>query len=256
MTASASAPPGDYVFGVAATSGGLVRGTRMRLTVTNGARGFAPPVNVTRTSGFSTGSVKPDGTGVLHAVTDDDSGFVTGSEVFYRRSTDGGATFSAPVKLHATGSRAGESAFTIDPTGRIFVVWSGRVIADPTPRIYFVKSTDGGATFSAPLAVNGNTGYAVLPNVAADRNGNVVVGWYDLSGDVAGRGLVALDERGNELRDARRGLRLADRLHAARRRDRLQEQRVPRLDPADLEHVRDPARDLEGGRRVRRSRRP
>ena len=183
VTASASAPPGDYVFGVAATSGGLVRGTRMRLTVTNGARGFAPPVNATRTAGFSTGSVKADGSGVLHAVTDGDSGAVTGSEVFYRRSTDGGATFSAPVKLHATGSRASASALTIDPTGRIFVVWSGRVIADPTPRIYFVKSTDGGATFSAPLAINGTTGYAVLPNIAADRNGNLVVGWYDLSGD-------------------------------------------------------------------------
>ncbi|MEO8055954.1 MAG: sialidase family protein, partial [Acidobacteriota bacterium] len=183
VTASASAPPGDYVFGVAATAGGLVRGTRMRLTVTNGARGFAPPVNVTRTPGFSTGSVKADGSGVLHSVTDDDSGTVTGSEVFYRRSTDGGATFSAPLKLHATGSLASESAFTIDAAGRIFVVWSGKVIADPTPRIYFVKSTDGGATFSAPLAVNGTTGYAILPNVVADRSGNLVVGWYDVSGD-------------------------------------------------------------------------
>ena len=106
---------------------------------------------------------------------------MTGSEVFYRRSTDGGATFSAPVRLHAAGAYAHESAFTIDPTGRIFVVWSGRVIADPTPRIYITKSTDGGATFSAPAAINGNTGYAVLPNVVADRNGNVVVGWFDLS---------------------------------------------------------------------------
>lgn len=184
VTASASAAPGDYVFGVAATSGSLVRGTRMRLTVTDRARGFAPPANVTQKSGFSMGAVKPDGAGVLHAVMDDDSGFVTASEVFYRRSTDGGATFSAPVKLHPTGARGGQSAFTIDPTGRIFVVWSGRFIADPTPRIYFVKSTDGGATFSTPLALNGNTGYAVLPNVAADRIGNIVVGWYDLSGDV------------------------------------------------------------------------
>jgi PKD repeat protein len=185
VTASVSAAPGDYVFGVAATSGGLVRGTRMRVTVTDRTAGIAPPVNVTRTSGFSTGSVKADGSGVLHAVTDDDSGSVTGSEVFYRRSTDGGATFTAAVKLHATGSFARESAFTIDPTGRIFVVWSGKLAADPTPRIYFVKSTDGGATFSAPLAINGNTGYAVLPNIAADRNGNLVVGWYDLSGDAA-----------------------------------------------------------------------
>jgi hypothetical protein len=182
VTASPSTPPGDYVVGVAASSAGLERGARMRITVTASSRGFGPSVNVTGTPGFSTGSVRADASGVLHAVFDDDSGQVTGSEVFYRRSTDGGATFSAPVKLHATGSYAHQSAFTIDPTGRIFVVWSGRTIADPSPRIYFAKSTDGGATFSAPVAVNGTTGYAVFPNVAADRNGNLVVGWFDLSG--------------------------------------------------------------------------
>ncbi len=182
VTAAASAAPGDYALGVAATSGGLVRGTRMRLTVMDGSRGVAPPVNVTKTAGFSTGSVKVDASSVLHAVTDDDTAQVTGSDVFYRRSADGGATFSAPLKLNATGSFANESAFVIDPTGRVFVVWSGRASGETTPRIYFTRSTDGGATFSAPAPVNGTGGVAVLPTVTADRNGNLVVAWYDLSG--------------------------------------------------------------------------
>jgi len=181
-TASSSAAPGDYVFGVAGSASGLARGTRMRLTVMDGAKGVLPPTNVTRTPGFSTGSVKADAAGVLHMVTDDDSASVTGSDVFYRRSTDGGATFSAPLKLNPPTTYAYESAFTIDPTGRIFVVWSGRGSVDPTPRIYFVKSTDGGATFSTAAPVNGTGGYAVLPNIAADRNGNLVVAWFDVSG--------------------------------------------------------------------------
>jgi hypothetical protein len=181
VTAQASAAPGDYVLGVAASAGGLVRGTRMRLTVMDRSRGIAPPVNVTRTAGFSTGSVKADASGVLHSVADDDTVQAQGSDVFYRRSVDGGATFTAPLKLNATGSSAYESAFTIDATGRIFVVWSGRASGETAPRISFVRSTDGGATFSAPAPVSAAGRIAVLPNVATDRNGNLVVAWYDLS---------------------------------------------------------------------------
>ncbi len=182
VTASASAAPGDYVLGVAASSGGLVRGTRMRLTVTDALREIPPPVNVTGTAGFSTGSVKADAAGVLHAVTDDDTAQVQGSDVFYRRSMDGGATFSAPLKLNPSGSTAYESAFTVDPAGRIFVVWSGRASGETSPRVYVTRSTDGGATFSAPAAVSSASGKAALPNVVADRNGNVIAAWYDVGG--------------------------------------------------------------------------
>lgn len=181
VTASASAAPGDYVLGVAATAGGLVRGTRMRVTVLDGTRGAPPPVNVTRTPGFSTGSVKAGGAGILHAVVDDDSVNVTGSDVFYRRSSDGGTTFSAPLKLNPPTTSANESAFSEDATGRIFVVWSGQGSGDANPRIYFVRSTDGGATFSTAAPVSSAGRIATLPNLAADRNGNLVVAWYDLS---------------------------------------------------------------------------
>ncbi|HVO52590.1 MAG TPA: PKD domain-containing protein [Thermoanaerobaculia bacterium] len=182
VTASASAAPGDYVLGVAASSGGLVRGTRMRLTVMDAARQIAPPANVTRTPGFSTGSVKADSSGVLHSVADDDSQQVTGSDVFYRRSTDGGVTFSTPLRLNASGAFAYESAFAVDATGRIFVAWSGRAPGETSPRIYFARSTDGGATFSAPAAVNAAGGYSVLPSIVADRSGNLVIAWFDVSG--------------------------------------------------------------------------
>jgi PKD repeat protein len=134
---------------------------------------------VTRTPGFSTGSVKADASGFLHAVKDNDSVHVTGSDVFYSSSVD---SFSSSLKLNPSGSSAYESAFTIDPTGRIFVVWSGRASGDAGPRIYFTRSTDGGTTFSAPAAVSGTGGTAVLPNIAADGNGHVFVAWFDVSG--------------------------------------------------------------------------
>ncbi len=180
VSVPASTPPGDYVLGVAATAAGLVRGTRMRLTVRpSGA--LPTPVDVTASAGFSTGTVKSDAAGVLHAVADDDSGAVTGSEVFYRQ-LDGrrdhvlGSAEAAPDRLHR-----GRKRVRVDPAGRIFVVWSGRFIADTAPRIYFVRSTDGGPTFSTPAAVSAGGRIAVLPNVATDGNGNLVVAWYDLS---------------------------------------------------------------------------
>jgi PKD repeat protein len=182
VTASPSAAPGDYVVGVAGAAGGLVRGTRVRVTVANTVPGASVPVNLTRSAGFSTGAVKAGANGVLHAVADDDTASVTGSDVFYRRSTDGGATFSPPLKVNVAGTFASESAFAVDATGRIFVAWSGRAASETTPRIYFARSTDGGATFSAPLAVNGTGGYAILPAIAADANGNIVVAWFDVSG--------------------------------------------------------------------------
>jgi PKD repeat protein len=86
------------------------------------------------------------------------------------------------VKLNPPGSLAYESAFAVDPTGRIFVVWSGRASGETSPRVYVTHSTDGGATFSAPVAVSSASGKAALPNVVADRNGNAIVAWYDVGG--------------------------------------------------------------------------
>ncbi len=73
-------------------------------------------------------------------------------------------------------------------------------------------------------------------------------------GQRAGRGMVALDERGDELLDARPGLRRPGGLRAAGPRDRLEERRLPRVDAAVVDLVRRPALDLEGGRRLRRRR--
>ena len=93
-------------------------------------------------------------------------------------STDGGATFSAPHQIslatewNEPSIRSGSflpSAAVDRKTGNIYVVY--QTVLDG-PRVAFTKSTDGGVTWSAPIAISDNpTGSGVFNpaiNVAPD----------------------------------------------------------------------------------------
>lgn len=179
VTASAAATAGDVHLTVSATGGGMTRSTTIWLTVYGATRPVDTPVNVTSTAGFTGGTVKVDPSGRLHVAYEDDSAAVLGQDVFYRRSTDGGATFSTPVKLNAAGSTGFQAAVATDAGDRVFVVWSGGV-AGQNERAYVARSTDAGVTFAAPVAVSPDNQRAFYPNVAVDRSGNVLVAYYDV----------------------------------------------------------------------------
>jgi len=102
------------------------------------------------------------------------------------KSTDGGQTWGAPVFIpSANGAR--DPRITIDNTGgardgRIYVSWSAPAA---TPAGYFLsQSSDGGATFSAPLAVpttGAGTATFSWPVVGRDTGSgaSVIVAWLD-----------------------------------------------------------------------------
>ena len=71
----------------------------MRFDVQPGVRSASLPLNVSRSSGFTSlaGPPRIDSSGAIHLVHDDDTQNVTGSDVVYRRSTDRGLTWSAPL---------------------------------------------------------------------------------------------------------------------------------------------------------------
>ena len=99
---------------------------------------------ITWTSG---GSYYPalaiDASGYLHVVWHDDT--PGNYQIYYKRSTDGGTTWSANQRLTWTSNDSITPDIAVDPPGRVHVVWH-----DYTPgnaEIYYKRSTDGGASW-------------------------------------------------------------------------------------------------------------
>ncbi len=134
----------------------------------------------------------------------------TQQELAFVKSTDGGATWSAPqvvtqmftkgVHDPNTGAllRVGDGipSVTIDPaTGQIYAAWedstqfkkgdtSSSVFDD---EISMVTSTDGGASWTAPLRVSNFSGQPVFtPSLAVDTGGRVGLTYYDARNLTAG----------------------------------------------------------------------
>src|SRR5213595_656041 len=135
----------------------------------------------------------PNRTSVTYlCATNGSCGFATGDlNVVMQRSTDHGKTF-APMTYVSPGFPAsgGDSApMVIEPSGRIDVLYQGYHITDTTTYAmnpgyeYFTASTDGGATWSAPVRLGPDNGTMSLDewwidgDIAMDSAGNLYAVW-------------------------------------------------------------------------------
>jgi hypothetical protein len=81
------------------------------------------------------------------------------------RSTDGGATWSAPVRVNDDAGTAAQwfPWLTIDESGLVHVVWYDRRGNGLDIDVYYARSLDGGVTFEPNLRVTAAAFTAVLP---------------------------------------------------------------------------------------------
>ncbi len=133
--------------------------------------------------------------------------------ILISRSTDHGASFSPPMTISSTFAVAQGSAIAIAPNGDVYVFWRQFRFLPPFlgDAIVFVKSTDGGVSFSAPRVAQPIIGYdrfdqsvsggfardcgsldlacasgftfhrsTTFPQAAVDDGGTVVVTWEQL----------------------------------------------------------------------------
>ncbi len=109
---------------------------------------FTAPVDISRSTGNAfEPEIAVDPSNGINVVWEDDAG---GAEaIMFTRSTDGGATFSTPLKISQGTGNASESHIAIDATGRTYVSWVQ--VVDGNLQAFFTRSTDGGATFSTPV---------------------------------------------------------------------------------------------------------
>lgn len=147
----------------------------------------------------------------------------TANDIRFRRSTDAGATFSAAISA-STGNRhpgtdtiaacggsnrptltgdirqLHQSWMAIDSTGgafndNLYLVWASDPAGLPdNADVLFSRSTDGGATWSAPLQLGIENGPQFTdqfaPFVAVGGTGTVSVAWYDRRNDPANNNLI------------------------------------------------------------------
>lgn len=110
-------------------------------------------------------------------------------DLLFARSTDGGATWSAPKPLNTNAATDGKAAdrnvaIAADSHGTWIAIWERIDTVNPADSdvdLYTARSLDGGATWSAPARLNSNGGddkeMDISPSLATDHQGNWVVVW-------------------------------------------------------------------------------
>ena len=100
----------------------------------------------------------------------------------FRRSTDGGATFSPPLELAA--NIGWQPQLAVDPNGNIDIAWIELTLSDgstfaPNPIVRFTRSTDG-VNFSTPVVaatVPGSSPTAGTLRTAVGSQGQFYIFW-------------------------------------------------------------------------------
>lgn len=105
-------------------------------------------------------------------------------DVLFSKSTDQGAKFSTPVLIsaaHPTPMPAGafganDQSMAMDANANISVVWDDDILTPGAPDIFFSRSVDAGALFSAAQNLSNSPGSG-SPAIALDSAGNVNIVW-------------------------------------------------------------------------------
>jgi len=160
---------------------------------TDGGATWSTDVTVDNDTGLaSEPSLAVNGSGNLYVAWDDRS---WNYDIYFAKSTDGGATWSEDVKANddAGPGFEGHPSLAVDGGGNLYAVWedgaygssdyySNAFYVDEGD-IYFAKSTDSGATWSASVQVDDDDRWSDTPNLAVDSSGNIYVAWTDMIED-------------------------------------------------------------------------
>ena len=147
-------------------------------TSTDGGAGWTTGRRLTWSGGLSGyPALAVDSSGDLHVVWDNDA---TGKdEIYYKKSTDEGVTWTATKRITWTSGESYYSAIAPGASQNIHVVWN-----DNTPgnyEIYHKKSTNRGDTWTATKRITWTSGTSWLPAIALDPSGDLHVVWQDFT---------------------------------------------------------------------------
>ncbi len=97
-------------------------------------------------------------------------------ELYYKKSKDGGVTWTKDKRLTWTSGSSLRHALAISPNNYLHLVWDD--YSSLPPEIYYKKSTDGGETWTTKR-LTWNSGDSMYPSLNVDSSNNVYVVWHD-----------------------------------------------------------------------------
>src|SRR6266850_308680 len=154
---------------------------------------FSTPVNLSETINpanppfYSVPQIEVDNAGNISVVWETDDPLGLGNinlGIFFSSSIDGGVTFSAPNMISTNPNGSIDPQIALDKNGNINVVWEDTDPIHFNTEIFFIRSTDGGATFlptpnPTPKKVSNSLGCSFNPVMAVDASGNINIVWED-----------------------------------------------------------------------------
>jgi len=99
-------------------------------------------------------------------------------EVYYKRTTDGGKTWTNDVRLTTADGVAISPSIAV-AGNNVYVVWQDN--RDGNDEIYFKHSNDNGTRWSDDIRLTNQRAASKFPSLAVDAAGNVYVIWTDKS---------------------------------------------------------------------------
>ena len=144
---------------------------------TDGGASFGDIINLSNNTGDS---IRPEIT------VSDSNVFIVwqnqankGDNVFFKRSTDSGASFDNTINLS---NRRGDSTnpeISVNKSSSVYTVWQNQDINNKTHDIFFRESTDRGATFGNVINLSNNQGDSTNPDIASTNDGTAYIVWTD-----------------------------------------------------------------------------
>ncbi|MFC5462826.1 EAL domain-containing protein [Massilia niabensis] len=175
-------------------SGGSHGGDILFARSSDGGLQFSEPVNLSRSRGG-------DGKGRLSctvwsngshdlAVAANGDVLATWTEyhgaLWFARSRDGGASFTAPRKVAGDAARPARApALATGPDGAVHLAWT--VGEDPAADIHLARSDDDGASFGPARRVGAGPGHADAPRLAVDGKGDLHLVYAEAPAGPGGR---------------------------------------------------------------------